>query len=137
MTDIIKEKLYRSNSDKPATSNSWWLSEEKDAYSDMIQLIKAINENQVDRKWANLRHGYLYQNRQNVQALGGHLNNMVSRSALPDRYNVTYNVVKSAIDTLTSRITSNKPRHRVLNEKGDYIKQQRAKKLTQYFDGFT
>ena len=131
MAEVLKEKLYIDR-DKDKPYKTWWMVEGDDVHDHMIKLINTIDENQKERKWQDLRHGYLYQNRQGADILRGYLD---AARTLPERYHVTYNVIKSAIDTLTSRIAQNKPRPRVLTEKGDYEKQQRAKKLTKYLDG--
>jgi hypothetical protein len=126
---IIKEKLYTNKtSDKPY--KSWWLADENDVHDHVTSIVNTISANHSDRKYQDLRHAYLYQNRQASDILLGS-----AKSSLPDRYNVTYNVVKSATDTLTAKITANRPRPRILTEKGDYDKQMRAQKLTQYLDG--
>ena len=48
---------------------------------------------------------------------------------------VTYNVVKSCIDSITNKVAKNRPRPLFLTTKGDYSLKRRAKKLTQYLDG--
>lgn len=130
MKDIIKEKLFTKKTSKELPYTRWWIAEDDEAYRHMIQLADSIDENQKERKYQDLRHGYLYQNKQTRSLLPGDLNR-----SLPERFHVTYNVVKACIDTLTSRIAQNKPRPRVLTEKGDYSQQQRGKKLTKYLDG--
>lgn len=131
MNEPVKQSVRRrDNNDKPY--QDWWTVASDDVHSHMIQLIKTIDENQNERKYQDLRHGYLYQNRQGHDSIASYVNS--SRGSV-DRSAVTYNVVKSAIDTLTSKIGQNKPRPRILTEKGDYGQQQRAKNLSKYIDG--
>lgn len=128
---IIKEKMYANRqSEKPY--QSWWRADKKDAAEHVFSIVDTIQNNQRDRRYQDLRHAYLYQNRQVADVI---LNSSAANNGLPDRFNVTYNVVKSASDTLTAKITSNKPRPRILTEKGDFRQQSRAKLLTQYLDG--
>jgi hypothetical protein len=48
---------------------------------------------------------------------------------------ITYNLVKSCIDTAASKIAKSKPKPQFLTEGGDYSKQERAKNLTKYVEG--
>ena len=108
---------------------TWWECDEEYVHSAMIATAKAIEENQKAIKYKDLRHGYLYQNRMTYDI------NLPWHRSQYDNSHVTYNVVKAATDTLTSKITQNKPRPRVLTTKGDYDQQNRGKKLGQYIDG--
>ncbi len=124
MTKILTEKLYRkSREDSPY--EDWWTVDEEDAYNHMIKLVQVIDENQSDRKWSDLSHGRLYQDIPGHQPIKGQRKHNA----------VTYNVIKSCIDTLVAKIGQNKPRPRALTEKGDYTQQQKAKCLTKYLDG--
>ncbi len=126
---VLKETLYkRTSPNYEKAYKSWWTCDD-DVHEHMVRLVRSIQENQNSRRADDLRHAFLYQNRQTNDVMLG------TKNLLPDRYNVTYNVVKSCVDTLTSKITQNRPRPRILTEKGNYEKQDRAKKLTQYLDG--
>ena len=119
---ILREKLYnRPQSDTPY--EDWWTVDDQDVHQHLIQLINVIDENQSERKWDDLVHGKLYQD-----------SPMVSKGRRKQN-SVTYNVIKSCIDTLVAKIGQNKPRPRILTEKGNYDQQQRAKNLTKYLDG--
>lgn len=119
---ILREKLYKKNLAETPYED-WWTVSDEDAHTHMIQLINVIDENQSERKWDNLTHGKLYQDHPLVT------------KGRRKQSSVTYNVIKACIDTLVAKIGQNKPRPRVLTEKGDYEQQQKAKQLTQYLDG--
>ena len=53
----------------------------------------------------------------------------------PMRDRLTYNIVQSCIDTLTSRISQNKPKPMFLTEAGNSKLQRKAKKLDSFFYG--
>ncbi len=53
----------------------------------------------------------------------------------PMRDRLTYNIVQSCIDTLTSRISQNKPKPMFLTTAGDSKLQRKAKKLDAFFYG--
>ncbi len=128
MNKPIKQKLNVPKVKADDRKQQWWDPINKaTAHSDMIQLIKAIQENQKAQYIQDIRHAYLYSNRYNP-LLG-------VNSTIPDSYGVTFNVVKSTVDTITAKLAQNKPRPRIVTEKGDYSQQARAKKLTKYLDG--
>jgi hypothetical protein len=129
---ILKEDLRPSKTRESKAYEEWWNANEVDAADHMVSLIHALNENQKSRKWQNIRHSYLYTNRQGNDIV---TDNFARPLSALDRYNVTYNVVSSAIDTVTAKIAQKEIRPRVLTERGDYTKQRRAKKLTKYLDG--
>jgi hypothetical protein len=122
--------MYTTAAHAEKPYKAWYTADEKDVHSHMIRMIKSIQELQKERRTDDVRHAFLYQNRQPNDVMFG-----AAAGMMPDRFHVTYNVIKSCIDTLTSKITSNRPRPRVLTEKGDYDKQTRAQRLTQYLDG--
>ena len=128
----LREKLTASRA--PADpSKEWWSVEGDEIAQHMVPLVKTLKESQQWRIVQFLQNGYLYQNSDAFERGLGYLNRDTWSGY--NQSQVTYNVVKSAIDTLTSRISSSRPRPRVLTENGDYFKQTRAKKLTQYIDG--
>ncbi len=114
-----REKPYRT----------WWNADDSEIHEHMIKMIGSITEAQRGQQMQNIRHAFLYQNRHTMDTLLSKYASM-----LPERMNVTYNVIKSATDTLTSKLAQNKPRSRVLTEKGNREQQARAKKLQQYID---
>ena len=124
--------LY-SNDNSLKSYETWWLCDENDEIAaNMVQLVNAIEDNQVERKQMDLRHGFMYQSRNFNFALSDYLSQGYK---LPNKYEVTYNVCKSAVDTLTSKIAQNRPRPRLITEKGNYAQQMRARDLTKYLDG--
>ena len=128
---IREHKAYKDKSPLDRPFERWWTSDDDTVHADMVQLIKIIEENQKDELVQNVRHAYLY----NSHSMSAISQRFSSSSVLPERYNVTYNVVKSTTDTVTARIAQRELRPRVLTEKGDYAKQQRSKKLSKYLDG--
>lgn len=127
----IKESIYTQKVGSQKSYQTWWISSKADVASNVNQIVTAIQMNQSERRAQDLRHVYLYQNRRTSDTTMG----APGMRGLPDAFNVTYNVVKSSVDTLSAKISTNRPRTRVMTEKGDYDKQTRAKNLTQYIGG--
>lgn len=129
MADIPVKKAYAEKTPMKPELQRWWLADKDLVHDHLVALVKLIEENQKEQRLQDVRHAYLYNNHQSTSPLPS------SHAELPQRYHVTYNVVKSAIDTVTARISQRELRPRVLTEKGNYAEQQRAKKLTKYLDG--
>lgn len=55
------------------------------------------------------------------------------QNSMRDR--ISYNVIQSAIDTITAKIAKSRPKPLFLTSGGDYKLQRRAKKLTKFVDG--
>ena len=58
---------------------------------------------------------------------------MTPTSVPKDR--ITFNVVQSAIDTVTSKIAKNKPKPYFLTSGGNWAQQRKAKKLNKFVEG--
>lgn len=56
-----------------------------------------------------------------------------NQNAMRDR--ISYNVVQSAIDTVTAKIAKNRPKPLFLTKGGDFKLQRRAQKLTKFVEG--
>lgn len=111
----------------------WWQAKGDDVYNAITSVVNGINQNQDYRSVMNLRYARLYAN-QEILGFGASLYDRTAGS-LPVSNRVTYNVVKSCIDTAASKIAKMQPRIMALTSDGDYELQQKAKNLTKYVDG--
>lgn len=110
----------------------WWKLKGNDTSKSMLDTVKQIKQHQQYRNMENLRHARLYGN---VDVLGLNSYNY-SRPNLQSLDNrITYNVIQSCIDTLVSKIGTNKPRPTFLTEEGKFDDQEKAKKLDKYVRG--
>lgn len=112
----------------------WWLLEGEKRAQAIEGVIKVIYDNDSRRQTQYQISQRLYGN----VALMGITGFAFSRSAtnqqgVKDR--ITYNIVQSAIDTVTSKIAKNKPKPMFLTSGGDYKLQRRAKKLDKFVTG--
>lgn len=111
----------------------WWSLPEKEVYTSVIPYLKTLEQGQAYRRLQFIQFARLYQNQDPVGNLSA--NRLDNNITNPSNYWASYNVVRSCIDTATSKIAKAKPRPVFLTEGGDYAQQNRAKKLTQYLDG--
>lgn len=134
MVDIPVEYYNTVNPTGQEIKSRWWLQGEKEAHTHIFGVVKRIDENQQNRALENIKYARLYQNMDLVSLQPG----IYSRIAAPENYltnRITLNVIKSCIDTATSKIAKNKPRPIFLTTDGNFTQQQRSKQLTQYLDG--
>lgn len=119
---------------------NWWATgkdgiADEDRYEHLWQVVRGIVEKQQWRSYNNLRFARLYHNMELIGLDPG----MYARTALRDNYltnRVTLNVIKSCIDTASSKIAKSKPRPFFLTDNGDWSQQMRAKKATYFMDGW-
>jgi hypothetical protein len=117
-------------------SHVWWSKPKDEVAHSVFALVEATQSDQTRRVDAERYHVSLYDDRpyggvdfsdwSNIQMTGDEDSN-------PN--DLTYNVCKSVVDTLISRITKHKPRPVFLTSGGDWSEQRRAKKLTKFVDG--
>ncbi|MBV6514139.1 MAG: hypothetical protein FMNOHCHN_03729 [Ignavibacteriaceae bacterium] len=114
------------------TEYYWWKSK-KNINSDIFAYIKRIEHDQSYRNLDNQKNLRLYGN-YDTPALKA-FNFQRSEPSYNVQNRVTLNIVQSMVDTVTSKITKNKPRPMFLTSGGDWTQQRRAKKLTKFVEG--
>jgi len=120
------------------TTRYWYNSEPDEVVFDLVSTVDNIENEQEGRLDDYIRFAKLYKAR-NVQGFEpgdwtvSNINADTGEMSVPA--SITYNVVKSASDTVVSKIGLNKPRPRFLTEEGSEQQQQRAKDLEKFVDG--
>lgn len=112
----------------------WWLADDKllpDAVMSQVAAIIQADRGRID---SYNTYAKLYGTWTPTFWNGYQLSNS-GRPAAPMRERLTYNIVQSCIDTLTSRIAQNKPKPMFLTEAGDSKLQRKAKKLDAFCYG--
>lgn len=122
----------------------WWDKDElkgEDAGASMVKAAKAIESSPAEqiRYDLNLLYGSLYEGREltNLYQYGGQAaftggGVSVGPGAVGA---ITWNVIRSVIQTVASQVSRSRPRARFITSGGDYRQKRRAKKLTAYCDG--
>ena len=128
---IIQEYIGSSRVHKTQDSNKWWDAPTAEVHERLIPYIQRLRQNQSVRRTQNVRFAKLYQN----QALTGTNRFTDNFDDTPTASSMSYNVIKSGIDTAVAKIAKQRPRAYFLTEKGNSAQQKRAKLLTQYMDG--
>ena len=130
--DVQKVIYHNKSKNEGADLNSkWWKTEPEKIHEAIWPLVTFIRQSQSVRHNSNHRFYKLYNNQtlDNLSA-SRHANNL--SSYFGESAKVTFNVVKSCVDTANSKISKNKPRPMFVTENGDWHLQQKAKRLNNY-----
>lgn len=128
---VIEYDMTGKSTGKKLTSR-WWTIEE-DVFEHIFEVIKGIESRQGYKRVRNLRHARLYSNLEIFGLQAGMFSTSANQALVNNR--VTYNVVKSCIDTAASKVAKMKPRPMFLTIKGSDDLQKNAKNLTLFMDG--
>ncbi len=112
----------------------WWLADEKLLPSAVMTQVGAIIQADRGRIDSYNTYARLY-GTWTPTFWNGYQLASSGRPVAPVRDRLTYNIVQSCIDTLTARISQNKPKPMFLTEAGDSKLQRKAKKLDAFFYG--
>lgn len=130
MSKIIQEYVGKKAKNAHNLSSQWWNLKPEEMPASISAVVNNIDDSQTTRNIMNEKYSRLYSNLELRGYLTGQMN---SDSFINNK--VTYNVIKSAIDTVKSKIAKNKPKIQFLTEDGDYALRQRASNLTKYVEG--
>ncbi len=127
---------YHNNADKSGinANSKWWLTPEGKHYEDIWAVYRRIQQYQSYRTANNIKFAQLYCNQEIMGLRAGQFQSVVDpRSFLKNR--VTYNVIKSAIDSVTAKISKIKPRPVYITDNSPWGLQQKAERLNQFILG--
>lgn len=116
------------------TAIRWWLEDEKNLPSAIMGQVGRIIQADRGRIDSYNTYARLYGTYTPTFWNGYQLSNSGKPTA-PVRDRLAYNIVQSCIDTLTARISQNKPKPMFLTSAGDSKVQRKAKKLDQFCYG--
>lgn len=129
MTKDIIVEYHNKQKEVKLEDHLWWNKQDKEIHESIKSVINTLQERQAYRENLNYINARLYSNIELLTALNRNLPSQTRTSR------ITYNVVKSCIDTVASKIAKAKPKPQFLTDGGNYAQQQRAKNLTQYVEG--
>lgn len=112
----------------------WWTLKQDDVPAAISSVIGFLHRNQSGRL-AQLDMGTKLYGNISLMGLGGLTGSRFIQTQRPNTERLTYNVIQSAVDTLTSKIGKNKPKPLFLTSGGDWRQQRKAKNLGKFVDG--
>jgi len=130
MKDVLEIK-YDPQTSKEMKENhdNWWTLSDKDMHESLWASIDNITSLEHRRR-VNTRNAILYEDIFDGRQLTGYPYNFGKVPRYTSR--IGYNVVKSVIDTVVSKITKNKPKVQFLTDGGNFKQRNKAKNLTKY-----
>lgn len=115
-------------------NKQWWKASKTELPANVAGILKFLQEHQGARITQQLVSARLYGNLAMMGINGLTYSKMASvQNGLRDR--VSYNVVQSCVDTVTSKMAKNKPKPFFLTSGGEWKIQRKAKKLNEFVDG--
>lgn len=117
-----------------ALNKQWWKAKSDDLAKNIASIVNTLSQYDSPRQTQFQISTRLYGN-VNLMGLNGLSYTKVSsvNSAIRDR--VTYNVIQSCIDTVTSKMCKNRPKPLFLTSGGNYKMMRKAKKLDRFVEG--
>lgn len=139
---VEKIKLNTRDDSEDCVAPRWWKAKTpSDRALSLKAKATALQQDDTLRLRGALLHTRLYQNvqldslyRYNV-GRGSNTRPGDESSSKGLGHKVTFNVVRSCIDTACAKISKNKPRVSFVTQKGNWESKKRAKGLTSYVDG--
>lgn len=111
----------------------WWKKSKDELPFTINSIVSFLQKQQNYVTEDNVKHMKLYGNA-DIFGLSAMDYAPASANAY-QRNNLTLNVIKSCVDTITNKIGKNRPRPMFLTSGGDWAQQQLAEQLTAYNDG--
>lgn len=120
--------------DAGTLNQRWWLLEDSEAADSISSTLNRMRDNQTLRQTQWIISARLYGNLAPTSLAGVSFSKLATtQPALRDR--VSYNLIQSIVDTVTSKIGKSRPRPYFLTSGGDYRQQRKAKGLNAFVDG--
>ena len=113
------------------TNFTWWEENKTNTPAAIFGALRTLKNSQSTLASMRALHARLYGNARMMGALGI----SGSLTTFSQKQRMSYNIIQSAIDTLTSKISKNRPKPLFLTSGGKAKMQRKAKKLTQFVDG--
>ena len=112
-------------SENPRPDMRWW--REKDPYAEIWAALTNVVAEDENRRSQILHYLRLYGNKEILNLMGS--THITPGAFWNERNYLRYNVVKSVIDTVASRIGKNRPKAAFLTSGGDFTQQRTALRL--------
>jgi hypothetical protein len=110
---------------------TWWLYPKDQLHESLTATVLHIDSRSKSQRQENIKNYRSYHTSQTVELYA----NIYSVQSPRTPLNLTMNVIKSCIDTLSAKLAKQRPRVLFLTEGGQDKTQKKAKKLTKFMDG--
>jgi hypothetical protein len=117
-----------------AAARDWWNKKGKELAAGVSSTLKVLDGSQQERSIQLVRAARLYGSLPSLGVPGLTWTRPTAGQGT-QRDRLTFNVVQSAVDTVTSKLGKNKPKPLFVTKGGNYKQQRKAKKLNQFTEG--
>lgn len=131
--DSVKTYDMSKSKSGEVLNPQWWMIDNENMYKHVRPVIDKIEAQQSARRKRSLFFARLYENEELLGFQAGMYQSTDSLAGQSNR--LTLNVIKSCTDTLVSKLGTAKPKPMALTHNGDWPKQKRAEKLSDYLEG--
>lgn len=135
MAEVRKENIYKSASGGDI-SRKWWTAKPEKLYQSVWPLVTTIRQSNSARHNANIGYYNSYANQVNSRVAS---TRGITASYIGQNWGqsarLTYNVIKSCVDSSRAKIAKERPKPFFLTQDGNWSLQQRAKKLNSFLIG--
>jgi hypothetical protein len=114
----------------------WWEVDASERAQFVCQTGESLRMDAAGRQQASIRHARLYENVELDSLVGRDFAEAVSRQTLMGAGMMSLNVGASCVNTLTAKITKNRPRPNFLTSGGSWASQIKARNLDKWAKGF-
>lgn len=129
----VTTEYINSNPTSGTPQSKWWNDEEDKMFQSVTAVANAIKENQSYKETMYLKYARLYANME-IMGFGiGLYDRTAANTPISNR--VSYNVIKSCIDTASAKIAQMKPRITALTSGGSWQMQKQAELLSKFLLG--
>lgn len=141
MIGEVEKIRLKTYDDEPTDGRRWWTEQTPEARALGVQaVINRLQREDGLRMRSSLLHARLYQNIQLDSLYRYNLGRSPNVRPGADggsgmSHRVTFNVVRSCVDTACAKISKNRPRISFVTSDGSWEQKRRAKGLTSYVDG--
>jgi hypothetical protein len=126
--------VNKGSDDQTAINKRWWAVKKSERAKSVYAVVQHLAKYDSVRQTQYELSAKLYGNTQLLGVTG--LTTAKAAAQQPTiKERLTYNVVQSAIDTVTSKISKNKPKPLFLTSGGNWKLQRKAKKLDKFVEG--
>lgn len=135
MTPIELPEVQIGTSKKPTSvmRGRWWDAKKGEVANEVVPLVTDIRAATRFRELEFLRFRRLYQNAHLMGFGAANYNQTITQQFA--YAGLTWNVLKSVIDTAVSKLGKNRPKPQFVTTKGNYTLQKRAEQMTDYLAG--
>lgn len=134
MSNIPVAYYNTQNTGPKDIKSKWWRAPDELMHESIFGVVDRIDQAQSYRTVNNVRFARLYQNMELVGLEAGQFARASDNQTFIQN-RVTYNVVKSCIDTAAAKLAKNKPRPFFMTDGGNWTMQRRAERLNKYMEG--